>query len=140
MYITTIRYLSLFILLNPAHVSAHRHIDRHIHRVHGQGKGAGFAMTQLAKKGGTDYAMRVSEVVGHFLQREPGWSGSLTSDSRRLMSYGTVIAEWIGAAADSIVMVEPNRADTRSTARHKGLLQDMAAARGITLEFRDTNR
>ncbi len=65
--------------------------------------------------------------IGAFLDKVPGIGGSVTSDSRRLLSYGVTVAEWYGGR---VRMVRPVRT-SRTTARHMSTLRTMAGGLGI---------
>ena len=77
--------------------------------------------------------MTLVGVITHFLQGEPGWTRTLTSDGRRLMSYGVVIGVW---EQGRVVLPGAGTSYSRTTSRHRGMLREMATARGVPYENR----
>jgi hypothetical protein len=73
------------------------------------------------------------DAVEHFLRREPGIGGTLTSDGIRLLSYGVVIAYWDG---NTVVLPRDQPLLTRTTRRHKGMIRRTATTRNIPITDR----
>ena len=80
-----------------------------------------------SQRGGT-HVMTLTEVVGRFLSKKRGAGGSLTSDGQRLLSYGTVIGQWVGT---SVVLPNAGTYYSRTTSRHRNMLRGLAAPQGI---------
>jgi len=74
--------------------------------------------------------LKVPEVVDRFLDRRVGWSRTVHSDGTRLLSYEVVIGRWVDG---TVVMPEVDRWYSITTSRHRGILRERAAARGIPL-------
>ena len=74
--------------------------------------------------------MTLAQVVELFLNRTPGVGGTMTSDGKRLLSYGIVIGEWVGK---EILMPEYGVVYSRTTSRHRGMLRTMASVRNIQI-------
>lgn len=77
--------------------------------------------------------MVLAEVVTRFLSHNPGWGGSLSSDGVRLMSYGVTIGKW--NRSGTMVVLPGSRVDySRTMSRHRGMLKQMAAGKGIPIQ------
>jgi hypothetical protein len=74
----------------------------------------------------------VLEVVGSFLKKEKGVGGPLTSDGKRLLSYGVVIAQWLDGGK-AIVLTGGRSEISRTTNRHRDLVRRMAAGAKVAL-------
>lgn len=73
---------------------------------------------------------RLLQAMEAFLAHRLGAGGTLKSLGSRLCSYNVVIAEWYWGTI-IIRGADPGGVETRTTRRHKGMLRDMATARGI---------
>ena len=74
---------------------------------------------------------RLAEVICRFLEREPGYSGSLMTDGAQLFSYMVVIGKWSG---ETVRLPNAGKFYSRTTSRHCNMLEDMATAKGITVQ------
>jgi len=75
--------------------------------------------------------VRNVEVVSAFLGREAAGLVPISSDGRCLYSYGVPIATWKGT--ESIVMTECSKFYSRTTSRHRHMVEDMAVQKGVTI-------
>ncbi len=72
---------------------------------------------------------RLADAIRAFLDRKAAYGGTLHSDGTRLYSYGlTCIAEW---RDETIVLMESDKYYSRTTNRHRHMLEAMATAKGI---------
>lgn len=75
---------------------------------------------------------RMTEVISRFLERKPGYSGNLMTDGVHLFSYMVVIGEWSGK---TVRLPNAGKFYSRTTSRHRNMLEDMAKSKGITVQI-----
>ena len=78
----------------------------------------------------SEYVRNV-EVVSAFLDKEAAGVVPISTDGRCLYSYGVPIATW---KASGLVMAESSKFYSRTTSRHRHMVEDMAIQKGVTVQ------
>lgn len=73
---------------------------------------------------------RLVDTIGAFLEKRMGYGGSVQTSGKRLYSYMVAMGEWDGEA---VRLLNSHRIYSRTTNRHRNMLVDMAASKGIRI-------